>query len=115
MTTPREVTYGQVAADLDERYALTLFVSGASALSARAIANARQLCDHHLDGRYHLSVVDLHENPAGALEDEVFVAPTLLRRRPWPGRRFVGDLSQAHKVILALGLQVAGAIPTRSG
>ena len=85
-------------------YELTLFVSGASDLSARAIANARQLCEIHLDGRYHLSVVDVHDDPAAVLSTQVVAAPTLVKNRPLPVRKLVGDLSDTDKVLLALEL-----------
>jgi circadian clock protein KaiB len=88
-------------------YELTLFVSGASNLSARAVADARQLCDIHLYGRHHLSVVDVHDDPAAALSSGVFAAPTLVKNRPLPERRIVGDLSHTDKVLLALELRVA--------
>jgi circadian clock protein KaiB len=83
---------------------LTLFVIGASDLSARAIANARRLCDAHLEGRYRLAIIDLHENPDELLASNVLAAPTLVRNRPLPVRKLVGDLSQTDKVLLALGL-----------
>jgi hypothetical protein len=35
-----------LAETAEAKYELTLFVSGASGLSARAIANAKQLCEH---------------------------------------------------------------------
>lgn len=92
-------------------YELTLFVSGASDISARAIANARQLCDTHLDGRCHLSVVDVHEDPAAVLSSRVLAAPTLVKNRPLPVRKHVGDLSNTAKVLLALDLPVAKAAP----
>jgi circadian clock protein KaiB len=95
------------AADDPTRYELTLFVSGASALSARAIANARQLGDVHLQGRYCLAVVDVHDDPAAVVWNEVLVAPTLIRNRPLPVRRVVGDLSRTDEVLLALRLPVA--------
>jgi len=85
-------------------YELTLFVSGASELSARAIANARTLCDGHLDGRYQLNVVDVHEDPAAAVDSDVVAAPTLVKHRPLPVRKLVGDLSDTHRVLLALDL-----------
>jgi circadian clock protein KaiB len=44
--------------------ALTLFVTGASDLSARAINNVRSLCEEHLGGRYVLEVVDVHRDGA---------------------------------------------------
>jgi len=95
-------------------YRLTLFVSGASELSARAIANAKRLCDTHLDGRYRLAVVDVHDEPADALRCQVRAAPTLVKDQPLPVRRVVGDLSDTAKVLLALDVpafQPAPGIP----
>jgi circadian clock protein KaiB len=94
---------------------LTLFVSGASDLSARAIASARHLCDAHLDGRYDLSIVDVHDDLAAALSHRVLATPTLLKHRPAPARRYVGDLSHTDRVLLALELPVANTAPTASG
>jgi circadian clock protein KaiB len=82
---------------------LTLIVSGASDRSARAIANARSLCDVHLAGRSHLTVVDLHTEPGG---DGVVAAPTLVRNLPLPVRRIVGDLSSTSRVLAALDLPI---------
>ena len=67
-------------------YELTLFVSGASDLAARAIANARRLCDLHCAGRYHLSVVDIHEDPSSLLTNNLLATPTLVKSRPTPVR-----------------------------
>jgi circadian clock protein KaiB len=88
----------------DPHYDLTLFVNGASDLSARAVADARTLCDAHLGGSYDLAVVDIHENPAAALRSHVLAAPTLVKNQPLPVRRVVGDLSDPAKVRLALEL-----------
>jgi circadian clock protein KaiB len=82
---------------------LTLFVSGASDLSARAITGARQLCDQHIPGS-HLVVIDLNEDPAAAVGSGVLATPTLVRSQPLPVRRHVGDLSRVDKVLLALDL-----------
>jgi circadian clock protein KaiB len=96
----------------DTDFELTLFVNGASALSARAIGNARQICDVHLHGRYYLSVVDVHDDPAAAFRSEVIASPTLVRNRPLPMRKVVGDLSHTDKVLLALELPVPDHAPT---
>lgn len=85
-------------------YELTLFVSGASALAARAIANARRLCDLHCNGNYHLSVVDIHEDASSLLTYNLLATPTLVKTLPGPPRRVVGDLSQRDKVVEALDL-----------
>jgi circadian clock protein KaiB len=111
MTLPRDVALDVgddgLAAPDPARHVLTLFVSGASDLSGRAISNARRLCDLHLYGRYQLSVIDVHEDPAAALDSQVLATPTLIRNRPLPVRRLVGDLSHADTALLALQLPVA--------
>jgi circadian clock protein KaiB len=86
---------------------LTLFVSGASDLSARAIADTRRLCDLYLAGRHHLTVVDIHDDPEAVARFGVFAAPTLVRRQPLPLRRIVGDLSDADHVLQSLQLLYA--------
>lgn len=97
----------------EEHFELTLIVSGASDLSARAIANVTRLCETHLNRRYHLAVVDLHEAPASVLSSQVLAAPTLVKTRPLPIRKFVGDFSSSERVLAALGLPVPD-VPVQS-
>jgi circadian clock protein KaiB len=75
-------------------YDLILFVSGASARSARAITDTRSLCAAHLAGRHTLTVLDIHEHPGVVKDHGVTVAPTLVRARPLPMRRLAGDVSR---------------------
>jgi circadian clock protein KaiB len=86
------------------RGALTLYVSGASELSTRAIADATALCDIHLGGRFHLAIVDVHENSVPVLSNPVIATPTLIRNLPLPELRIVGDLSGTAKVLQTLEL-----------
>jgi circadian clock protein KaiB len=116
MTAPHDAALRRFEDELsafDETdYELTLFVSGASDLAARAIANARRLCDIHLHGRCHLSVVDVHEDPAAVLSSRLLATPTLVRNMPLPVRRVVGDLSDTAKVLRALDLPLIPPAPT---
>jgi len=115
MTSRNDATLEQfeqaIAETDDAKYELTLFVSGASGLSARAIANAKQLCELYLKGRYELSVVDLREDPGAVLSSRVLAAPTLVRSRPLPVRLLVGDLSSTARVLRALELPIADDAP----
>jgi circadian clock protein KaiB len=98
--------FEQSLADLESReYALTLFVSGASESSARAVANVREICDAHLSGRYHLNIVDLHQEPALAKEHHVLATPTLVKNYPPPFRMLVGDMSDHERVLAALDVR----------
>ena len=107
MTRPHDGTLKRFEEGLeasDETYELTLFVSGASDLSVRAISNARRLCDAHLDGRHRLEVVDMHDDPAAFMSGWVLATPTLVKSRPLPVRKLVGDLSRTEKVLRALDI-----------
>lgn len=115
MTLPAEETRNgfEVSADAAEVfYDLTLFVSGASALAARAIANVTRLCERHCNGHYHLSVVDIHEDPSSLQANNLLATPTLVKNQPPPVRRVVGDLSQADKVVAALDLPASPDVQT---
>jgi circadian clock protein KaiB len=92
-------------------YMLTLFVSGASDMSVRAIGNVRALCEQHLQGRYQLEIVDIHRDAASMLSHHVVAAPTLIKESPLPQRRLVGDLSDTTRVFAALDIRVVEAAP----
>jgi circadian clock protein KaiB len=85
-------------------YSFTLFVSGASDVSAHAIDCVREICDTELAGCHELSVVDLHQQPALAEHHRVLATPTLVRDRPLPSRIVVGDMSNRRRILAALGV-----------
>lgn len=95
-------------------YVLTLFVTGASDLSGRAIGNVRAFCEEYLAGRYHLEVVDVLRDSDMMVARDVFAAPTLIKESPLPQRRLVGDLSDTTRVLAALDIKVATPAPPRS-
>jgi circadian clock protein KaiB len=89
----------------DPEYLLRLFVSGLTSRSQRAIDNLKNICERHLAGRYRIEVVDLHQSPRLAHDEQIIATPTLLRVRPSPPRRVIGDLSQVDKVLHGLDIR----------
>jgi circadian clock protein KaiB len=89
------------------RYRLTLYVSGTSELSRRAVAGAKAFCELVLPGRYDLAVLDLETHAPNATADGVMTTPTLVLNEPPPTRRIIGDLSSVGRVTRALGLEPA--------
>ena len=87
-----------------ERYVLTLYVTGATAGSLRAIANIKAICEQYLKGRYELEVVDAYRRPARLRTDQIVAVPTLIKKLPVPLRLLVGDLSRTEQVLQGLGL-----------
>lgn len=93
------------AASRRVKYVLRLYVAGTRAASLRAVTNIKKICERHLAGRYRLDVVDLYQQPARAKEDDVLAAPTLVRTKPGPIRRIVGDLSDERRVLAGLDIR----------
>jgi circadian clock protein KaiB len=83
-------------------YVLRLYVTGASAVSARAIANLKALCEQRLKGRFQLEVIDILQMHALAEGEHIVPAPTLVRVLPAPLRRFIGDLSDLDGKLFGL-------------
>lgn len=91
----------------DATYVLRLYVTGNTPQSSRAISNIKAICETHLRNRYNLAVVDLYHDHARAQEDQIVVAPTLVRQAPPPIRRLIGDLSDTPRVLSALDIYPA--------
>lgn len=87
-----------------ERYALTLYVTGATTRSLRAITNIKAICERYLKGRYDLEVVDIYRRPARLSRDQIVAVPTLIKKLPVPVRLLVGDLSRTEQVLQGLDL-----------
>jgi circadian clock protein KaiB len=88
-----------------EEWALTLYVNGASAKSIEAIETVRRICDEELGSRVDLEIIDVQQQPALVLRDQIVAAPTLIKRLPGPLRRIIGgDLSDSARLRLGLHL-----------
>jgi circadian clock protein KaiB len=96
-------------ANREPEYLLRLFVSGTTPRSRRAIDNLQRICDQYLVGRYRIEIIDLRESPAWATEEQILATPTLMKVRPRPPRRVIGDLSQLDRVLH--GLEIGDVQP----
>jgi circadian clock protein KaiB len=70
------------------------------------VAGQTPICEQYLAGQYRIEVIDLLENPTLAAVDQILAIPTLVRRRPPPVKRLIGDLSNTGRVLVGLELQL---------
>jgi len=84
---------------------LRLYVAGQTPRSVAAFKNLQKLCQEHLDGRYHIEVIDLLKNPQLAQGDQILAIPTLVRKLPTPLKKIIGDLSNFERVLVGLDLR----------
>ena len=82
-----------------------LYVADDTLNSGQALNNLRALCNAHLSGKHQIELVDVFKEPDRALEDRVFMTPTLVKFAPNPVARIVGNLSQTNLVLQVLGLE----------
>lgn len=86
-----------------------LYIAGGADNSLLAKANLRAFCETYLPMRHEIEVLDVFREQERALEDRIFMTPTLLKLAPAGERRIVGTLSHTQTVLLALGID--GSLP----
>ena len=89
-------------------YVLQLFVADDAPNSVQARGNLRAFCLSHLRECHRIEVIDVFADPARALNEGIFMTPTLIKRLPLPVRRIVGTLSDLEALREALGIEVDG-------
>jgi len=102
----------------EPRWALTLYVNGASPRSAEAIVAVRRICDEDLAGRVDLTVVNAADHPGMVKKDNILALPTLVKHSPGALRRLVGNLTDEARVRDALDLSplhLDGPAPAAEG
>jgi len=86
----------------ENKYVFRLFVTGILPNSVRAVANSKAIFEKYLEGRYELEIIDIYQQPALALAEEIVAIPMLLKRFPLPEERVIGDLSDTEEVLKGL-------------
>ena len=85
-------------------YVLTLYITGQTPGSQRAIRHIKKICEEELKGRYELKIIDIYQQPGMAKKKGIIVTPTLIKKLPPPIRRLVGDMSDRERVLVGLNL-----------
>jgi circadian clock protein KaiB len=88
----------------NDQYVFRLYVTGASPNSLRAIANSRFIFEKYLTENYELEIIDVHQQPLIAKEDNIVALPLLIKKYPLPEKRLIGDMSDMEKVLRSIGI-----------
>jgi circadian clock protein KaiB len=90
--------------EMNNHFELNLYIAGASSNSVRAVANLREICEKYIRERYTLRVIDVHQEKSLASQEQLVALPMLIKSRPYPERRLIGDMSDTQKVLKGLGI-----------
>ena len=85
-------------------FIFSLYITGVSPNSSRAVTNFKNICESYLKGQYDLSIIDVYQQPQVAKSVDIIALPLLVRKMPLPERRLIGDMSDEKKVIKNLGI-----------
>ncbi len=85
-------------------YVFHLYIYGSNALGKRATSNLNLIIENDLASSVTLEIIDVKLDPEAAEQHRVLATPTLIKTRPLPTRRIVGDLSDRSAVLEALGV-----------
>jgi len=96
------------AAEQNQKYVFCLYVAGISEKSKRAIVRVRAICEEHLKEKYELEIVDIYQQPHLAKAAQIIAVPTLVRNLPSPVRKFIGDVSNSDRILIAIGVRSEG-------
>ena len=86
-------------------YVLRLYITGQSNLSSSSVRNLLRVCQDHLAEKYDIQVIDICQQPELARADQIIATPTLVRTRPTPVKKFVGNLANQQQLLQGLGIR----------
>ena len=86
-----------------------LYVADQTQNSLQAESNLTAFCREYLPDGHHIELVDVLREPRRALDDGIFMTPTLLVLAPAPIRKIVGTLSQTLTILQTLKLETQAA------
>ena len=94
----------EASTEIPEVYLLTLYITGASPNSAKAVNNIKNICEKYLKDRYQLEIIDIYQQPLLAASQQIIALPLLIKSSPLPAKRLIGNMSDSEKVLKGLNL-----------
>lgn len=82
-----------------------LYAAGKSEKALAAYANLKSICESYLTGKYVIEVIDLVKNPELCKEDNILAIPTIVRRKPLPVKKVIGDMTDRQRAINGLEIK----------
>lgn len=92
--------------EYDNHYVLRLFITGASINSRKAVVNLKEICEKYMKDNYSLEIIDVYQEKTLAEKEQILALPLLIKSKPLPARRLIGDMSDTEKVLRGLGISI---------
>ena len=83
----------------NQTYVLLLFIASDNINTNQTLDNIHHILERGLLSPYTLKIIDITKNPEQAESNQILATPTLVRIRPQPLKRIVGDLTDLERII----------------
>lgn len=79
-----------------------IYVAGLSSRNEQLISLYNQVCSEKLKSKiYQVEVIDILADPIEAERKKILATPTVIRERPGPEKRAIGDLKDHSNALVA--------------
>ncbi|MHB2154810.1 circadian clock KaiB family protein [Calditrichota bacterium GD2] len=82
-----------------EKIILKVFINSSSAEQRAMVQNLGEILKQEYEDNFHLTVYDIQQDKKEARHYGILAIPTIVRIKPQPERRFIGDVSSREEVI----------------
>jgi circadian clock protein KaiB len=79
-----------------------IFVAGLSPRNKQLISAFQEVCSDKLKHKHQIEIIDILKNSREAEVQRVLATPTIVRQKPSPEKRIIGDFREASKAEKAL-------------
>ena len=87
-------------------YVFELFIAGNDLLGKRAIKNIKLFCENTFQDNYTLDIIDIEIKQELAGKYRISAIPTLIKKKPLPEMRILGDLTETDQLTMELNLDL---------
>lgn len=88
----------------EEQIVLKMYFAGINEKAEAHVGNLQELCEKKFPGKYTIEVIDLVERPELAIDEQIFAAPTIVKKLPKPVRKVIGDLADTEGILVGLDI-----------
>lgn len=88
-----------------KKWHLCLYVAGDKQKTDNAVGLLRQICEENIPGKCEIEVFDIMEDPQVALNENIIATPCLIKKRPLPKRKLIGELTDKARLLRGIGIE----------
>ncbi len=83
-----------------EKYVFKFYIATRTPRVEQLLEKMKKFLEEKVSHYYEISMICLMDDPSQAEVDDIFATPTLVRVRPKPNYRLIGDMSNIGRLIV---------------